>query len=275
MITLGVLGMSALPIEVMTVAQLSDGQPWRLNLVHERPYHLFLWITRGQGRLTLEGHRRGVGTHNAISIPAGTLFSLELGRQSLGQAILLPDGISSPLPAIPNHLRLRDAGAITDLNTLIEAAQREAASERPLHQSALEAYVMLLSVWWQRQMSDPDYLPAPRDAAAKIANRFSVRIASHFRENMDLSDHAEAMNISAAHLSRACKAACGRSAAQLLNERQLHAAASALSDTQAPVQDIARHLGFGSAAYFTRFIKTHLGLSPRDLRSKMQGRKRA
>lgn len=51
-------------------------------------------------------------------------------------------------------------------------------------------------------------------------------------------------------------------AADLLTGRLLHEARRLLSDTNVPAQDIARHLGFGSAAYFSRFIQKHTGKPP-------------
>jgi AraC family transcriptional activator of pobA len=39
-----------------------------------------------------------------------------------------------------------------------------------------------------------------------------------------------------------------------------------LEETKEPAQNIARFLGFGSAAYFTRFIQQHTGQTPSKLR---------
>ena len=50
-------------IKVMTLPQLTGGQDWRLLLAQDRPHHLLIWITRGQGRALLDGQRRGGGAH--------------------------------------------------------------------------------------------------------------------------------------------------------------------------------------------------------------------
>ncbi|MEO1365467.1 MAG: helix-turn-helix transcriptional regulator, partial [Pseudomonadota bacterium] len=77
---------------------------------------------------------------------------------------------------------------------------------------------------------------------------------------------AAALGVTPTHLSRACKASTGRTAAELLTERTLYAARISLMETTVPIQDIARHLGFGSAAYFTRFMQQHTGQTPSALR---------
>ena len=92
-------------IACQSIAQVSKGEPWRLLLLHDRPTHALIWITRGQGRVILNGVRRGVGAHNALVIPAGTLFSLELGPQALGQVIESPAGLTGRMPRDPMHLR--------------------------------------------------------------------------------------------------------------------------------------------------------------------------
>lgn len=254
------------PVEITTLAQLTGPQDWRLSLAHDRPEHAIIWITRGQGRLMLNGTRRGVGTHNAILVPARTLFSLELGRQGMGQVALIPDGTDVRLPEVPRQLRLRDVAAINEINGLFEAAQREASQDRPLAQDALDAHVALISVWLRRQIALADNLPVPMDAAARLTAAFCEGIVSNYAQAMTMADHARALGVTPTHLSRACKASTGRTAADLLTERTLYAARISLTETSAPVQDVARHLGFGSAAYFTRFMQQHTGKTPTQLR---------
>ncbi|MEL6618369.1 MAG: helix-turn-helix transcriptional regulator [Pseudomonadota bacterium] len=254
------------PVQIKTLAQLIGPQDWRLALAHDRPEHLVIWITRGQGRLLLNGTRRGVGTHNAIVVPAGTLFSLDLGRQPLGHVALIPDGTDVRLPQQPRQLRLRDVAAISELTILFDTAQREASQQRPLAQDALDAHVALISVWVRRQIALPDHLPHKMDAAARLSAAFCESVARNHAQAMTMADHARTLGVTPTHLSRACKAATGRTAADLLTERKLYAARVALLETTVPAQDIARHLGFGSAAYFTRFIQQHTGMTPIALR---------
>jgi AraC family transcriptional activator of pobA len=258
--------MSLPPIHVTTLAQWTGGQDWRLALVHDRPAHLLIWITRGQGRLLLNGTRRGVGTNNVISIPAATLFALDLGRQSMGQVVVIPDGTNVRLPEGPRQLRLRENVAISELASLFEAALREFSHPRPLSQDALDAHVALMSVWLRRQITLPEHLPQPMNAAARLSSAFCKRVVAYHREALSMADHAAALNVTPTHLTRACKAATGKTAADLLTERVLYAARVALMESTVPMQDVARHLGFGSAAYFTRFIQQHTKMTPTTLR---------
>ncbi|MEX0308740.1 MAG: AraC family transcriptional regulator [Tateyamaria sp.] len=258
--------MSLAPVQVKPISQLTSGQDWRLALAHDRPDHVILWITRGQGRLLLNGTRRGVGAHNALIIPPHTLFALELGRQGTGMAALIPDGTDVRLPVGPRQLRIRDVDSISELTGIFDAAYRETNQGRTLAQDAIDAHMALMSVWVRRQIARPEHLPVTMNAAARLSARFCERVVQHHWDGSTMADHAEALGVTATHLTRACKAATGRTAADLLTERILYAARVALIETTVPAQDIARHLGFGSAAYFTRFMQQHTGQTPTALR---------
>lgn len=260
--------MTLAPLKIFTLGQLTGPQDWRLSKVHDRPEHLLVWITRGQGRMLLNGTRRGMGTHNAISIPPRTLFSLELGRQSSGMVAVIPEGTDVRLPEGPRQLRIKEVSAISELTSLFEAAHREANSARPLSQDALDAHVALMSVWLRRQITLSDNLPVKTNAAARLSAAFCARVVDHYGEALSMADHAAALGVTPTHLARACKSATGRTAADILTERVLYAARVSLSESDVAIQDIARHLGFGSAAYFTRFIQQHTGLTPTALRQK-------
>lgn len=258
--------MSSDRLKILTLSQLSMGQDWRLSLAHDRPEHLMIWVTRGQGRVLMDGQRRGVGTHNAIIIPSCHLFSLELGRQAIGQVVVIPQETDLLLPAIPRLLRIRDSVAMNELTGLIEAANREQAGGRPLCAQSMDAFGALISVWIQRQLALEEHVPKRRNAAARLCGAYCAHINAHFAAPMTMSDHAATLGVTPTHLSRACKAATGKTAADLLTERVLYEARSLLIATNVPAQDIARHLGFGSAAYFTRFMQHHTKATPTALR---------
>jgi AraC family transcriptional activator of pobA len=254
-------------LSIQTLPQLSGGASWRLALAHDRPHHTLLWFTRGQGRILLDGRMRGLGTHNAVFVPAGSLFAIDSGRQSLGLAAIVPDGTPLRLPDMPRHLRVRDVHVQAELSSLLEAAQREQSQNRTLAQDALEAHVALMSVWLRRQITQEEHIPVKRSAAERLSRQFTQLVSQHYGSGQTMAFYANALNVTPTHLSRAVKAATGRTAAHLLTERIVHAGRTLLETTRHPARNIAQHLGFGSAAYFTRFMQQHTGLSPSQLRA--------
>ena len=71
-----------------------------------------------------------------------------------------------------------------------------------------------------------------------------------------------------------CKDVSGLTAAEMLTERSLHAAREMLEAGERPIGHIAASLGFGSAAYFSRFVLQHTGQSPSALRARAAERAR-
>lgn len=258
--------MSEASLQIKTLAQLAGGNTWRLGLAHDEAFHILFWFTRGQGRILLEGRRRGLGPHNAVYVPAGTLFSLDTGPQTLGQAVIIPVGTSLRLPDMPRHLRVRDVLVQSEISGIIEAAHREQSQMRPLAHDALEAHVALISVWLRRQIALEEHVPDPRTAGERLSQRFCAMIPGQYATGAPMARYAQELGVTPTHLTRAVKAATGKTAADLVTERVVHAARILLETTNHPARNIAQHLGFGSAAYFTRFMQQHSGRSPSQLR---------
>ncbi|WP_372674741.1 helix-turn-helix transcriptional regulator [Aquicoccus sp.] len=248
-----------------TLASLSGKAPWRLGLQHFRDDHLLIWITRGQGRAIVAGQRKGMGINNMLFIPAGTLFSVDPGPQGFGLAMVVPPDSGVPLPERNHHLRLRDVHAQQELTALVEAMQREQSGGGDLHAAALRAHATLITIWLKRALVD-----APESAAAsaeaRIAAAFTDLVVRDFRSGKPMAAYAEKLDITPTHLTRCLNTTAGMSAAAILTECSLHAARSLLCDTDHPVGRISEHLGFGSPAYFTRFVQQHTGKTPSGLR---------
>lgn len=253
-------------IRLLTLAQLSARGSWQLELAHDRAESLLIWLTRGQGLALMDGVRRGIGAHNALFIPAGTVMSIELGRQGFGQALCIRDTSGLNLPRKPVHLRTREAPAQIELNGLLDAMMREQVAGRAMLDTAMAAHAALISVWLHRQIDrvGPEILPDT--PSVRLMRAFMARIVQPDAEMISLEEHAAVIGVTPTHLARVSKAETGRTAAALITERRLHRARSLLAETETPIQDIARQLGFASAAYFTRFIQQHCGIGPSALR---------
>ncbi|MGP6086049.1 helix-turn-helix domain-containing protein [Antarctobacter jejuensis] len=245
----------------------AQGAPWKFTLLHDREEEVLLWVTRGQGRVTVNGVRRGISMHNALYLPAGTLFSIDLANNAQGLILRCPTGMSDHLPQAPALLRIREGIAQAELTGYIDTMNRELMQGRPLMQDALRANVGLVAVWLQRQLQQ-DAAETPRDTAAfRLVRRYAQAVTRGYRSSQTMGHYAEALDVTPTHLSRVCRATCGKTAAEILSERKLYAARIALESPRPPVKEVAKSLGFASAAYFTRFIQTHTGKSPSALRA--------
>lgn len=86
------------------------------------------------------------------------------------------------------------------------------------------------------------------------------------REPIGLSEIAEHVHVSAAHLSRTIKQECGQTATDILHGMRLSSAKQQLAETDDGILQIALHCGFPSVEHFHRVFKRHSGMTPRQWR---------
>lgn len=256
-------------LDIVPPKHLSNEGLWQLELAHARDCHLVIWITRGQGRVMIDGAQKGFGAHTAISIPARQLFSIELGRQTIGQVLRVSETVPCALPEQACAIRIHDMQEQAQMNALFDAALREQHLGDDHSGRGIRSYVDLIGISLRRQLPRVESTHRP-SAAQKLTRAFCQRLASDAACAQNMGEHASALNVTPTHLTRVCKSETGKTAAALLTERQLHAARTLLISSERPMRDIAKDLGFGSAAYFTRFISQHTGLTPSQLRKTSQ-----
>ena len=254
-------------IRISSIAQVLRNGAWRLSELHDRDHDLLIWITKGQGLALLQGIRRGVGAHNALYIPAGTLFSLDLGRTGFGLVVRIPHDPAFTLHEAPMLLRIREVHAQTELTGLLDHLQRELDHNAPFMDEAARAHVALISVWMRRQalaLYGPDEPKLP--AGQRLVEAFCALVTQEFRTGKTMAEFAAMLGVTPTHLSRACREHSGMTAADILTKRSLYEARLLIETTDMPLNKISDATGFGSPAYFSRFVLQHTGQSPSDLR---------
>src|SRR6056297_3578285 len=126
------------PLRLVPLQRLGVGGRWRTEAMRSYRMAVLLWVTRGQGRITLAGLTRGYGAHNAIFVPAGCMHGFEVTAQVFGTAVFFNQQHGLPLPDAPLHLRVRDALAQGEVTTVLEQLGREIEGERPLRARAIQ-----------------------------------------------------------------------------------------------------------------------------------------
>lgn len=251
---------------LVAIPRLAAGGRWRVEAMRAISEPMLLWFTKGQGRITIAGSTRGYTANNAVFIPAGVMHGFEVGPQVFGTAVFFGRDCQIPLPATPQLLRIREVHAQQELNITLDMIQREMNSDSPAHERATKHYLGLLGVWLERQTvkAAPDQVKP--DAAKRLVARFTALLEREFRTGAGVGELAAALGVTATHLTRCCRQACGKSAIAILQDRRIFEARRLLSETDMPVGQIGESLGFTSAAYFTRAFQNLTGKSPTAFR---------
>ena len=77
--------------------------------------------------------------------------------------------------------------------------------------------------------------------------------------------------MSESRLNRLCRAAAGKSALEVVQDRLTLEARRRLIHVAGPVSSLAYELGFDDPAYFWRFFKRRTGMTPREFRRRHEG----
>ena len=261
------------PVDILSVARLSQGGRWRTEAMrsYERP--VLLWITRGQGRMTIAGRTCGYGPHNMVFLPPRTMHGFSTMGPVLGSLVFLPSDPMFDWPGDALHLRLNDVQRQRELTGMIDAMSREETSDCARSNMALFHHAGLLSVWVSRTADELAGTQAPspgtrRDTAAhRLAEAFTALIERDFRKPDGVQHYARLLGVTPTHLSRVCRKVAGVPALDILTDRRHFEARRLLKDSRLPVAEVARQSGFASAAYFTRSFRARSGKSPTEFRN--------
>ncbi len=237
---------------------------WRTEAMRSHDTPRLIYVTKGQGRITLAGLTNGYGPNNLIYVPPQTMYGIEVGPTVFAQIMTLPADAAWSDNTF--HLRLMDVVVQKELQHLIEAIEKELQPNGDPR--AAQCYLGLLQIFVERQLQErpPTADQRRNSAAARLVARYTALIARDFRQDLDVSDYATRLNVTPTHLTRACRQTCDRSALDLLNDRIHFEACTLLRDTRMPIQDVAQSLGFASAAYFTRSFQGKAGQTPSAFR---------
>lgn len=261
-------------LSLSTIGHNTGQGRWRTEAMRSHASPRLILINKGQGRITVAGLTSGYGPNNLIFIPAGVMYGFEAGPMVFGQILAIPPAMASEWPEDSAHLRLKDVLAQKEVASIFDALERELNSHKTGHARAAHYHLGLLAVYFGRQIDARPADPADertRTASARLVAAFTDLIERDFRQPIGVAGYARVLGVTPTHLTRCCRVTCGRSALSLLNDRIIFEARTLLRDTTAPVQDIARGLGFSSPAYFTRSFQARAGATPSAFRQQMRG----
>lgn len=108
--------------------------------------------------------------------------------------------------------------------------------------------------------------PAEPSTFPLWARRAFELVMDERAEQVTLDALAREAEVHPVHVARTFRRMCGRTAGQLVRERQFERACRRLSDSEEPIAQIALDLGFCDQAHFTRFFGRRAGISPARFR---------
>lgn len=255
-----------------TIEARSRLHDWEFLPHRHARLHQILLLQKGAGEATLEGHRNAIPTHSFVNVPMGTVHGflfqpdtqglvLTMAGEMLDETLRPSEGLGQILQRA--EVRIAPQNVIQSM----QAIAQDFASRDFARAQILRSRCALLLAQIAQCLADAR---PTSDTAAKppILARFEALIETQYLTHWTVADYAQALSISPTHLSRVTRAAIGRSALRLIEERIIREARRNLVYTNLPVSSIAYALGYEDPAYFSRVFSRATGLSPRDFRTR-------
>jgi AraC family transcriptional regulator len=199
------------------------------------------------------------GRGSAFTMPAGMWHGARFGSAGATIVIVRPRSESTPLTdAFRRLVELRGRG-FNWLAWRLAAELRASDAAAPL---AAEGFALeILAATAREAAIDRRVGRAPRWLNA--AEEF---LRARVEAPVGLSEVAEAVGVSAAHLARVFRARYGTSVGEYGRRLRLDWAVAEIARGEAPIAEIAAQAGFADQSHFTRLFRQHVGMTPARFR---------
>ncbi|WP_327070362.1 AraC family transcriptional regulator [Kitasatospora sp. NBC_01250] len=274
-----------LGLEALSYAELSGRlQPGRFRPVSRLDFHQLILVTGGEGMAMVDfvAHPCQAGT--VLWVRPGQLQRLPTARD--GAPARLDATVLLFTPAFVPAFGA--SGAAGQVDALLQAPAAALWSLAPAEYAPLAGAAAEVLAEYERLPSGGELTvellrlllagllvrlarctPAagPGLPADSVLRRFQAELERSFAETRRAQDYADRLGWAPRTLNRACQAATGRSAKQLIEERVVLEASRLLVHTDLPVAAVGRRVGFGEPTNFGKFFLRETGRTPGEFRS--------
>lgn len=277
---------NALGVEWMTLADLMRRVPAQVMRVPERlDFYMVLLVTAGTGSHMVDFVESVLTAGTVVFVRPGQVQQWRPDAGVEGNLVLVAPQAMMPAVAGPTEstgegLRFEEWPSVfalpavprSDIETAMQQLQRD--FERFDH-TELDAALIRLDVQgllmrlarWRNALQARD---AGNPADQAVYRLFLRELENGFRQRLSVQHYAARLGYAESTLTRACKAAAGRSAKQLIDRRIALEAGRELVHSHASVAEIAHRLGFSETTNFVKFFSRMHAMSPLTFRHRMR-----
>lgn len=256
-------------------------------LIHPHRHDAFiqvLYLTEGHVDVQIDHVQQTLHAPCVMLIPAGHVHGFRFSQDTNGPvvtamqkalesvaAVMMPtllDTIRTPrLLSLQSEMRYID-----QLMPLFLALEQESHTPAEGQVAAGTSLLLALMVQIHRicKLSDTTETQTHYSISRKARQieKFRSLIDKNFRDEHSLQVYANQVGVTVGQLSRLCREVLGKSSLQVMNDRLIQEAQRELVYTALPIKQLASELGFEDDAYFSRFFRKHMGLTPKAYRAR-------
>jgi AraC family transcriptional activator of pobA len=152
------------------------------------------------------------------------------------------------------------------LNTILGLFQNECERKSPSQEIIYACLKLLLEATNRLFSTIPSF--AFKDVLiTKRVNQILTLVDTYYRSHFDITFYAEQLNLTPKRANEICKQSLGITITRLIHIRLLIEARRMLGYENLNIKQVAFGLGFEDPAYFTRFFKRNVGITPEAFRN--------
>lgn len=139
--------------------------------------------------------------------------------------------------------------------------------QKQLVNALLEALLYDFADTWERFIS---LRPQNYTSAENLFQEFIKILAFSYPKKRQVSYYAQQLYVTPKYLSAVCKAVSGATASQLIQRYIIKDIQTLLKSPEKSIKEIVNELEFPSLSFFGRYVRKHLGVSPRQYRHNLK-----
>ena len=250
--------------ELIYTGLLEDAPNW-FNIQHSHDFCEILYVAGGAGEAILEGKKFRLAPGDLVVVNPGTLHEERSDAKAPLRLIFLAirDFAVPGLPAgclSQEKYRVLSCGEYRyKMDIYLRELLQETSSQIEFYQEISQGLVSALLVLVMRLIR---INPEDEAALSQEGQKIKEYLDQDFTSPITLDSLSETVYISKHYLSHLFKEQTGISPIKYLTLKRMEKACELLSETELPVSEVSKAVGYENPLYFSQVFKRIYGISP-------------
>ena len=250
--------------ELIYTGLLEDAPNW-FNIQHSHDFCEILYVAGGAGEAILEGTKFRLAPGDLVVVNPGTLQEERSDAKAPLRLIFLAirDFAVPGLPAgclSQEKYRVLSCGEYRyKMDIYLRELLQETSSQIEFYQEISQGLVSALLVLVMRLIR---INPEDEAALSQECQKIKEYLDQNFTSPITLDSLSETVYISKHYLSHLFKEQTGVSPIKYLTSKRMEKACELLSETELPVSEVSKAVGYENPLYFSQVFKRIYGISP-------------
>ena len=250
--------------ELIYTGLLEDAPNW-FNIQHSHDFCEILYVAGGAGEAILEGKKFRLAPGDLVVVNPGTLHEERSDAKAPLRLIFLAirDFAVPGLPAgclSQEKYRVLSCGEYRyKMDIYLRELLQETSSQIEFYQEISQGLVSALLVLVMRLIR---INPEDEAALSQECQKIKEYLDQNFTSPIKLDSLSETVYISKHYLSHLFKEQTGVSPIKYLTSKRMEKACELLSETELPVSEVSKAVGYENPLYFSQVFKRIYGISP-------------